>query len=65
MELHSLVQLTTGVTLLTCALAVLGIHKSHVFVLRDAPDALAFWRGRGGWGERQDIEVFSTRAVGA
>lgn len=26
MELHSLVQLTTGVTLLTCALAVLGIH---------------------------------------
>ena len=26
MELHSLVQLTTGVTLLTCALAVLGVH---------------------------------------
>ncbi|MEU6535294.1 type II secretion system F family protein [Streptomyces sp. NPDC047000] len=26
MELHNLVQLTTGVTLLTCALAVLGVH---------------------------------------
>jgi ribosomal protein S18 acetylase RimI-like enzyme len=46
-------------------LAELGIHKSHVFVLRDAPEALAFWRGRDGWGERQDIAVFSTRAVGA
>ena len=46
-------------------LADLGIRKSHVFVLRDAPEALAFWRGRDSWGERQDIAVFSTRAVGA
>ena len=43
----------------------LGIPKSHVFVLRDAPEALAFWHGRHGWGERQDIAVFSTRTVGA
>ena len=26
MELHTLVQLTTGVTLLTCVLAVAGVH---------------------------------------
>lgn len=44
-------------------LAVLGIHKSHVFVLHEAPDALAFWRGCEGWGEREDIVVFSTRVV--
>lgn len=43
-------------------LAGLGVSKSHVFVLGDAPEALAFWRSRSGWGEREDIEVFSTRS---
>ncbi|MDH0897369.1 MULTISPECIES: GNAT family N-acetyltransferase [unclassified Pseudomonas] len=43
-------------------LAELGVSKSHVFVLGDAPEALAFWRSRPGWGERGDIEVFSTRS---
>ncbi|MDG9929197.1 MULTISPECIES: GNAT family N-acetyltransferase [unclassified Pseudomonas] len=43
-------------------LAELGVSKSHVFVLGDAPEALAFWRSRPGWGEREDIEVFSTRS---
>ena len=37
-----------------------GIGKVHVFVLGDAREALAFWRQRAGWGERTDIEVFST-----
>ena len=37
-----------------------GIAKSHVFVLDAAPEALAFWRARVGWGERGDIRVFST-----
>lgn len=41
-------------------LAVQGIAKSHVFVLDAAPEALAFWRARCGWGERGDIRVFST-----
>jgi ribosomal protein S18 acetylase RimI-like enzyme len=41
-------------------LAALGVHKSHVFVLRDAPEALAFWQAQRGWGEREDIQVFST-----
>jgi len=41
-------------------LAVQGIAKSHVFVLDAAPEALAFWRARVGWGERDDIRVFST-----
>lgn len=41
-------------------LAAQGIAKSHVFVLDAAPEALAFWRGRRGWGERRDIRVFST-----
>jgi len=40
-------------------LARLGIHKSHVFVLRDAPQALAFWQAQDGWERRDDIEVFS------
>lgn len=43
-------------------LAELGVSKSHVFVLGDAPEALAFWRSRPDWGERDDIEVFSTRS---
>jgi ribosomal protein S18 acetylase RimI-like enzyme len=41
------------------SLAKLGIHKSHVFVLRDAPQALAFWQAQQGWQRRDDIEVFS------
>lgn len=41
-------------------LAAQGIAKSHVFVLDAAPEALAFWRARVGWGERRDIRVFST-----
>ena len=41
-------------------LAAQGIAKSHVFVLDAAPEALAFWRARPGWGERGDIRVFST-----
>lgn len=41
-------------------LAEQGIAKSHVFVLDAAPEALAFWRARPGWGERGDIRVFST-----
>lgn len=41
-------------------LAAQGIAKSHVFVLDAAPEALAFWRARGGWDERRDIRVFST-----
>lgn len=41
-------------------LAEQGIGKSHVFVLRNAPQALAFWRAQDAWGERDDIDVFST-----
>jgi len=44
-------------------LAVLGVHKSHVFVLRDAPEALAFWQAQQGWGAREDIQVFSTKGA--
>ncbi len=44
-------------------LAELGVHKSHVFVLSDAPEALAFWAAQGGWEQRQDIQVFSTHGV--
>nr|WP_294974900.1 GNAT family N-acetyltransferase [uncultured Pseudomonas sp.] len=36
-----------------------GIGKSHVFVLRDAPQALAFWDAQSGWGRREDLQVFS------
>lgn len=43
-------------------LAEQGVHKSHVFVLGAAPEALAFWRARGEWLARDDIEVFSTRS---
>lgn len=43
-------------------LAALGVAKSHVFVLRDAPEALAFWQAQPGWSEREDIAVFSTRS---
>ena len=41
-------------------LAQLGIRKSHVFVLEDAPEALAFWQMQRGWSEREDIRVYST-----
>ncbi|UXJ51784.1 GNAT family N-acetyltransferase [Pseudomonas citronellolis] len=43
-------------------LARLGIGKSHVFVLRDAPEALAFWEGQAGWGRRDDILIYSAGA---
>ncbi|MGL4315531.1 MAG: GNAT family N-acetyltransferase [Pseudomonas sp.] len=43
-------------------LAELGIDKSHVFVLRDAPQAVGFWQAQPGWGLREDIQVFSTRS---
>ena len=42
-------------------LAGLGIDKSHVFVLRDAPQALSFWAAQAGWERRDDIQVYSTR----
>ncbi|QQE89697.1 GNAT family N-acetyltransferase [Azotobacter chroococcum] len=42
-------------------LAQLGVDKSHVFVLRDAPQALAFWEAQAGWEGRSDIQVYSTR----
>ena len=41
-------------------LTLLGIRKSHVFVLEDAPEALAFWQMQRGWTEREDIRVYST-----
>ncbi|WP_068829196.1 GNAT family N-acetyltransferase [Pseudomonas sp. BMS12] len=44
-------------------LAEQGVNKAHVFVLREGPDALAFWQGQPGWAEREDIQVFSTRSV--
>ncbi|WP_165671732.1 GNAT family N-acetyltransferase [Metapseudomonas otitidis] len=44
-------------------LAAEGIGKSHVFVLRDAPEALAFWSARADWSRRGDIAVFSTNGV--
>ena len=43
-------------------LAEHGVRKFHVFVLGAAPEALAFWRARGEWLARDDIEVFSTRS---
>ncbi|MEE1948442.1 GNAT family N-acetyltransferase [Pseudomonas alcaligenes] len=43
-------------------LAEQGVRKSHVFVLGAAPEALAFWRARGEWLARDDVEVFSTRS---
>lgn len=46
-------------------LARLGIHKSHVFVLRDAPVALSFWQAQKGWEAREDIQVFSSQAMPA
>lgn len=45
-------------------LAELGIRKSHVFVLSDAPEALAFWEAQRGWGKRTDIQVYSTGSAG-
>jgi ribosomal protein S18 acetylase RimI-like enzyme len=42
-------------------LQVQRIRKVHVFVLRDAPQALSFWRHQQAWGVREDIEVISTR----
>ncbi|BAN46687.1 GNAT family N-acetyltransferase [Metapseudomonas resinovorans] len=41
-------------------LALLGIRKSHVFVLEEAPEALAFWQMQRGWSVREDIRVYST-----
>lgn len=43
-------------------LAELGIGKSHVFVLRDAPEALTFWEAQQNWGRRDDILVYSVGA---
>ncbi|CDF86073.1 Conserved hypothetical protein [Pseudomonas knackmussii B13] len=43
-------------------LAALGIGKSHVFVLRDAPEALDFWEAQRDWGRRDDILVYSVGA---
>ena len=43
-------------------LAAQGIGKSHVFVLRDAPEALDFWEAQRGWGRREDILVYSVGA---
>ncbi|MCY1286569.1 Acetyltransferase YpeA [compost metagenome] len=40
-------------------LARLGIGKSHVFVLRDEPQALAFWDAQQDWQRREDIQVYS------
>jgi ribosomal protein S18 acetylase RimI-like enzyme len=40
-------------------LARQGIGKSHVFVLRDAPEALSFWEAQPGWARRDDILVYS------
>ncbi len=45
-------------------LAKLGIEKSHVFVLRAAPEAQSFWAARADWLLREDIDVFSTRGNG-
>ncbi|GAB3475127.1 GNAT family N-acetyltransferase [Azotobacter salinestris] len=45
-------------------LAQLGIDKSHVFVLRDAPQAQAFWEAQASWEGRSDIQVYSTRRSG-
>ena len=42
-------------------LAKQGIKKSHVFVLRGAPEAQSFWSARADWLLREDIDVFSTR----
>lgn len=44
-------------------LAAEGIGKSHVFVLRDAPEALEFWSAQADWSRRGDIAVFSTNGV--
>lgn len=46
-------------------LEALGVGKSHVFVLDDAPEALAFWQAQSCWGARSDIRVFSTREAQA
>ena len=46
-------------------LAEQGVVKSHVFVLDDAPEALAFWQAQSRWGLRSDIRVFSTREAQA
>ncbi|WP_371364842.1 GNAT family N-acetyltransferase [Pseudomonas sp. QL9] len=43
-------------------LAAQGIGKSHVFVLRDAPEALEFWEAQRSWGRREDILVYSVGA---
>ena len=40
------------------ALAVLGIHKSHIDVLKTNPDASAYWEHQG-WHLRTDIHRYS------
>ncbi|AYC34306.1 GNAT family N-acetyltransferase [Pseudomonas cavernae] len=40
-------------------LAGLGVQKSHVFVLRDTPESLAFWSAQAAWEARGDIQVYS------
>jgi ribosomal protein S18 acetylase RimI-like enzyme len=40
------------------ALKRAGIDKCHIFVFRDNPEALAFWR-RVGWEDRDDLAVLS------
>lgn len=43
-------------------LAGLGITKSHVFVLDNAAQALAFWQHQRDWQVRTDIQVFSAES---
>ena len=45
-------------------LAMQGIDKSHVFVLRTASEAQSFWSAQTDWLLREDIDVFSTRENG-
>lgn len=45
------------------SLAELGVHKCHVFVLTDAPQALGFWRAQASWQARLDIQVFSSKGI--
>lgn len=41
-----------------------GIGKAHVFVLRAAAGAQAFWAAQDDWLRRLDIEVYSTTGEG-
>jgi GNAT superfamily N-acetyltransferase len=40
------------------ALSEIGIHKCHVFVMRENPFAGLFWE-RLGWERRDDIQIYS------